>query len=284
MVRKFVRTLETVTDLTIIDGHDIGAPNDFLRSIDEVFPAGAGQRIQYAKLTPSALATTALDPPRYNPPPPLGLTHLDLLGSGTVPIASLQCDFLCLTTLVSLTVKLGYCEQEENKQHGAHLSVQQVQQLALLPHLAFLGAPVATPESKPGVTWVQQMAAVAASLRGQRVFSALEHVVTTHIFCTAIQPARLPRLMHMTVSIPEKSRFLSKLYLPSAPRLTDLVVVASLARICSLDFPAPVMVLEAQPVDGNAVLCERAPLLTTYAWRMPVNMREAMYRFPFKIL
>ncbi|KNE68727.1 hypothetical protein AMAG_13368 [Allomyces macrogynus ATCC 38327] len=307
MARAFVRHLETVTDLTLIDQNDNGGdPDGFMRSFNVVFPPGAGQRVRHAKLTPSAVmwlipdrrdisadattdgataaATSALDQSRYEPSPPLSLTHLELLGSGTVPIASLRCDFACLTNLVSLTVKRKYCKQEENKHHGAHLTVKQLQQLALLPHLAFLDAPIATPESKPGATWVQQVSAVAAALRGQPVFPALERVVTTFIFCTAIQPAHLPRLTHMNVSVPERSWFVSKLYMPSAPLLTDLVVVASNFREITEDFPGPLIVQEKQPVDANPVLCERVPQLQSYVWHMPEILREAMYNYPFKIL
>ncbi|KAJ3356448.1 hypothetical protein GGF32_001473 [Allomyces javanicus] len=231
------------------------------------------------------MTAPASDLPRYKPPPPLALTHLELLGSDFVPIASLQCDFSCLINLVSLMVKLGFCKQEENKQHDAHLSVYRLQQLATLPYLAFLDAPVAAPNSKPGATWVQQVAAVAVALRGQRVFPALERVVTTRIFFRAIQPARLPRLTDMTVSIPEKSWFVSKLYMPMAPLLTDLIVIAPHACEITKDtFSGRAMVQEAQPVDGNPVLCERAPLLKSYVWQMPKSMRETMYKYPFKIL
>ncbi|KAJ3362354.1 hypothetical protein GGF32_006189 [Allomyces javanicus] len=297
MARAFVQRLETVTELTVIDRNDNGGdPDGFMRSFDVVFPPGAGQQIRRAKLTPSAVmwlipdcrdssvdattdgataaATSALDQLRYEPPPPLSLTHLELLGSGTVPIASLRCDFACLANLVSLTVKRKYCKQEENKQHGAHLTVKQLQQLALLPHLAFLDAPIATPESKPGASWVQQVAAVAAALRGQPVFPALERVVTTFIFCTAIQPARLPRLTHMNVSIPERAWFVTKLFMPSVPLLTILVVVASNFLEITEDFPGPTMVQETQPVNANP----------SYVWHMPDNLREAMYTYPFKIL
>ncbi|KAJ3365723.1 hypothetical protein GGF32_008121 [Allomyces javanicus] len=166
------------------------------------------------RVNDAASSATFKDTDPIVPIGPAALTSLIVWAGNDLPLSSLTCDFACLTSLVTLTVA-----PKTRKYAHAALSPAHLAQLALLPHLQILAAPVVASTTNSDATNL-----AAAQIKDRRVFCALRSVRSSAGFLDVVHGARLPAVT--TIEISAAHNAMMDVRVPHAPRLLTLVIRA----------------------------------------------------------
>ncbi|KAJ3360696.1 hypothetical protein GGF32_008091 [Allomyces javanicus] len=187
------------------------------------------------------------------PPAPANLRILNVIACRTWSMSLIKSDFSCLTSLSMLTV------HAKGPMQAAWLTPNQLLQLASLEKLSFLAAPVVVAKSLP--KYEEDVVAAAASIRGKRVFPSLAFAWTTEGFLDIVHDAHLPRLMCLSIEVPQEHA--KDVRVPHAPSLEQLNLRAVLTSDYKGGVPkaSHVAVEKTVPIGEDTVARQRAPQL-----------------------
>ncbi|KNE60657.1 hypothetical protein AMAG_06030 [Allomyces macrogynus ATCC 38327] len=256
--QRFFSCLETVEDLVVRDFEVSGSAHVH----NGGFPMGVGRSLLRANVTvptlsrilpPSDAASSAtfkgMD--AFEPIGPAALTSLIVWAGNDLPLSSLTCDFACLVSLVTLTVT-----PKTRKYAHAALSPAHLAQLAFLPHLQILAAPVVA-----STTSLEATKLAAARIKGRPVFRALRSVRSSTGFLDVVHGARLPAVTIIEISAAHNAKM--DVRVPHAPCLLRFVIRAG--RTADEQYirfgPGFTEIRVPKLIAEDSVTRQRAPLL-----------------------